>query len=209
MSNNAKVKSNMDSTIQDRPRDNEGQFISAEKEKEHLKKDPISRLFSENIHYERNKDDLLDIHVGNPLRKIVDLLQEIKNQKAFSFTLKGSLGIAGVFLALSVFGILGGGKMLCDKGTQSKIGVIKILAVQERESYTSIPILSQIIDFFAVKPVHPRTLIVDQNEISANIPFSANVNFLQYKNIKVITTGNYDSCSQTLKVTDPTAIEPI
>jgi len=37
----------------------------------------------------------------------VELLQDIKKQKAFSFTLKGSLGIAGVALALGMFGIFG------------------------------------------------------------------------------------------------------
>src|SRR3989344_7304729 len=98
------------------------------------KKDPIEKFISENIHYSKNKDNLLDVHIGNPLRRIAELLEEIKRQKAFSFTLKGSLGIAGVALALGVFGVLGSGRILCDKGIQTQIGTIKILSVQEKES---------------------------------------------------------------------------
>lgn len=207
MTEDTELKSKMDGTIDDRPRDDEGQFVSSVKEEEHQKKDPISKYFSENIHYSRNKDDLLDVHVGNPLRRITQLLEEIKKQKAFSFTLKGSLGLAGVFLALSIFGVLGGGRMLCDKGPQSKIGTIKILNITEREPSTEIPVLSQIIDFFAPKPLHPRTILVDQGNTNVNIPFSSNVNFKQYENLQVAATGNYNACSQTLKVSDPSGIE--
>lgn len=207
MDKDTSLKSNMDGTIDDRPRDDEGQFVSSEKEKEHQRKDPISKYFSENIHYARNKDDLLDVHVGNPLRKITKLLEEIKKQKAFSFTLKGSLGIAGVFLALSIFGFLGGGRMLCDKGIQSKIGVIKILNITERESSIEIPVLSRIIDFFAPKPLHPRTILVDRDATSVTMPFANNVNFKQYENLQVVATGNYNACSQTLKVTNPASLE--
>lgn len=54
--------------------------------------------------------------------------------------MKGSLGIAGVALALGVFGILGAGNLLCEKGIQTQIGVIKVLNVQEKD--TGIPIYS-------------------------------------------------------------------
>ena len=58
------------------------------------------------VDHKVTQDALLDVHIGNPLRRITQLLEEIKRQKAFSFTLKGSLGIMGVALALSVFGFL-------------------------------------------------------------------------------------------------------
>jgi len=44
----------------------------------------------------KGEDDILDIHIGNPFRRIIALLEDLKKQKAFSFTLKGSLGIAGL-----------------------------------------------------------------------------------------------------------------
>src|SRR3989338_3621357 len=111
-------------------------------------KNPISNFLRNNTSVSKTKDDstLLEIHIVNPLRKITQLLEEIKKQKVFSFTLKGSLGIMGVALALSVFGIFGGSKMLCDKGVQTKLGTLKILAVPENEP--SIPLLSPAIDYY-------------------------------------------------------------
>ncbi len=172
-------------------------------------KDPIGRLISENTHYSKNKDDLLDIHVGNPLRKITDILEEIKNQKAFSFTLKGSLGITGVFLALSLFGIFGGQKLMCDKGTHSQIGIVKILNITETEPITSIPVLSNIIRFLSPKITHPRAILVKKDNSTLSLPYSRNVNFVNYKDITIVATGHYDSCSQTLLVDDPNGVEAI
>ena len=170
------------------------------------KKDPIEKLISENIHYSKNKNDLLDIHIGNPLRRITELLEEIKRQKAFSFTLKGSLGIAGVALALGVFGILGGGRILCDKGIQTQIGTLKILSIQEKEP-DGLPIISSILDWFNPKPNYNRTVLIREDNSAIRLPYSREVNFSQYSNFQVIATGNYDSCAQSLTIKDPTAIE--
>lgn len=192
----------------DRPRDDEGRYVSKEKEKKHLQKDPISRYFSENIHYERNKEDLLDIRVGNPLRRILQLLEDIKRQKAFSFTLKGSLGIAGVFLALSVFGIFGGGKILCDKGTQTQIGLVKILNIQETEP-GGIPVLSAFLDYFRPRPTHDRVVLIKPDNQTLRLPYSSIIDLNGFKDTLVIATGNYDSCSHTLTLKDLKSIQPL
>src|SRR3989304_9340450 len=138
------------------------------------KKDSLEKFISENVHYSKNKDDLLDVHIGNPLRRITELLEEIKRQKAFSFTLKGSLGIAGVALALGVFGVFGGGKILCEKGVQSYIGTVKTLNVMEQES-SGIPVLSQFLDYFAPKQTHNKVVLVKNDESVISLPFSSKV----------------------------------
>lgn len=76
-----------------------------------------------------DEDTLIDVHVNNPLKRIVDLLQDIKKQKVFSFSLKGSLGLAGVALVLTGIGLFGGSQAFCTKGVQSHIGTIKTLQV--------------------------------------------------------------------------------
>src|SRR3989344_7500955 len=126
---------------QEKPRDEEGHFIENIKKSA---KETLSHL-EKNVDYNKKQDDLLNVHVGNPLKRVTDLLEDIKRQKAFAFTLKGSLGLAGVAIALSVFGIFGGSKMLCDKGTQTEVGIIRILNVQEAED-SNVPILGFIID---------------------------------------------------------------
>jgi len=169
--------------------------------------DVVSKVISDNTHYHKDSDKLLDIHIGNPLRRITELLEEIKKQKAFSFTLKGSLGIAGVFLALSIFGILGGGQILCDKGIQSQIGTVKILNIKETQSRSDIPVLSLIINYFAPRTTYNRTILVNDEDKTINIPYTRAINIESYKNLKVVATGNYDSCSKELKIEDQSGIE--
>lgn len=193
---------------QEKPRDQEGHFVHTDPtDPTHPSSshNPLGQLFSDHTHSSKTQDDLLDIHVGNPLRKITKLLEDIKKQKAFSFTLKGSLGIAGVALALGVFGIFGGGQILCDKGIQTQIGTIKTLNIQDQDSPV-IPAFSQFIDYFSSKQIRQRTVLI-KNDLSAINLIGNNLTMQQYNNMNVIVTGNYDSCSQTLALTDATGLE--
>ncbi|OGH26413.1 MAG: hypothetical protein A3C30_04895 [Candidatus Levybacteria bacterium RIFCSPHIGHO2_02_FULL_40_18] len=171
-----------------------------------MAKDPVEKFISENVHYSKNKDDLLDVHIGNPLRRITELLEEIKRQKAFSFTLKGSLGIAGVILTLSILGILGAGNLLCAKGVQKQIGVVKVLNIKEKEP-PAIPLFSDVIDLFFARPKHNSVVLVKSDDTVITLPYSRSVSLNQYASLPVIATGDYDSCGQTLTIKDPTAIE--
>jgi hypothetical protein len=117
-----------------------------EEKKSWLDSHPVEEL-RKHVHPSKDKDELLDIHVGNPLRRITELLEDIKKQKAFSFTLRGSLGIMGVALAFSTFGIFGGSKLLCDKGTQSYIGTVKQLTYTEEGDY---PFLTKLSDAYSI-----------------------------------------------------------
>lgn len=93
-------------------------------------------------------DTLLDVHLGNPLRRITKLLEEMKKEKAFSFSIKDSLGEAGIVLVLGTFGFLGGTRALCSKGTQSHIGMLKQL--QEIDAVDQIPVISNALDAVSV-----------------------------------------------------------
>ncbi len=198
---------------QHKPRDNEGHFVHAEPSKPgESHQNPVEKFIADHTSYHKTQDDILDVHVGNPLRKITQLLEEIKKQKAFSFTLKGSLGVMGVALALSIFGIFGGGKILCDKGVQTQIGVIKTLNIYDSDSST-IPVLSLFLNYFNPKQTHNKVVLVknDETVISLKLAQRSLINnpssLITTGGYPVIATGNYDSCSQVLTVTDPSAIE--
>lgn len=173
-----------------------------------MPKDPISKFFKENTKYSKNNDDLIDIHVGNPLQRIITLLEEIKKQKAFSFTLKGSLGIMGVFLTLSVFGVFGGGKILCDKGSQSHIGIVRILQIEDTIP-SQIPLLDPFLEYFAPKQKHKRSILIKNDSSIVKLSYVRNLDFNKFTNLPVIATGNYDSCSQTLSLEDNKGMEII
>lgn len=195
-----------------RPRDAHGHFVSAPDSNPSRPQNALSRLFTKNTAVANTHDDdtLIDVHVGNPLRKITKLLEELKRQKAFSFTLKGSLGIMGVALALSLFGIFGGSKMLCDKGTQSHIGNIQVLQATEVET-SQVPLIGPLIDFSSrfskPKQIRQRVILVKSDSQTIHIPYTVGVPLLQYQGQTVIVTGRYDSCSQTLILQNPEGIE--
>lgn len=171
-----------------------------------MPKDPISKFFKENTKYSKDNDDLINIHIGNPLQKIVTLLEDIKKQKAFSFTLKGSLGIMGVFLTLSVFGVFGGGKILCDKGSQSHIGIVRILQIEDTIP-SQIPLLDPFLEYFAPKQKHKRAILIKEDSSIVKLSYVRNLDYKEYVNQPIIATGNYDSCGQTLTLEDKEGIE--
>ncbi len=206
---------------QQKLRDEEGHFVHTEQptgsfeSNEKPAGNPISKFFSEHTHYSKSQDDLIDLHVGNPLRRIALLLEDIKRQKAFNFTLKGSLGIMGVLLTLSVFGIFGGGQVLCERGTQVEIGTVRQLQIVEEDPSTGIPVLAQILDYFRPVQKRPKFVLIKNDESVIQLPYSRNVDLTKFTNPispdlgqKVIATGNYNSCSQTLTVKNPLAVEP-
>lgn len=189
-----------------KPRDEKGKFIKIPNVVP--SKNVVENFLLSHTGNYKNQDDLLDIKIGNPLGKIVKLLEEIKRQKAFSFTVKGSLGIAGVVLTLSIFGIFGGSQMLCEKGIQSHVGVIKVL--EYREIYQKrVPVLSYFLDLVSppVKQIKNRIVLIKYDSNTIYLPFSESIDITKFANLPVIITGNYNACSQTLAVNDSNSIE--
>jgi hypothetical protein len=191
-----------------KPRDEKGEFIKVPTQVP--LKNAITNFFISHTGHYKDQDDLLDIKVGNPLGRIMKLLVEIKKQKAFSFTLKGSLGIAGVILTLSVFGIFGGSQILCEKGRQTFVGTIREL--NAREIYTQqVPVISYFLEL--VKPpsklIKNRVVLLRTDGTTLYIPFNENVDVSSYKNLMVFVTGKYNTCSQTFEVVDSYDIEKI
>lgn len=197
--------------------------VEAEAREEKAKAN-VQDFLDNHTHPSKDKDELIDIHVGNPLRRITEILEDIKKQKVFSFTLKGSLGIMGIALALSFFGIFGGSKALCDKGVQSFIGTAKELRYLDEGDW---PLLTRIADAYSVmiggrpheKPT-VRLILIQQDTTTIHIELSRALDrggpiplwlteVLAKAVNSVIVTGQYDACSRTLKLEDPTGIEPL
>lgn len=172
--------------------------------------DPIKNFFKKNTNVSKSKkdDELIDIHVGNPLKKITALLEEIKNQKAFTFTLKGSLGIMGVALVIGSFGIFGGAKAFCEKGIQTKAGVIKTLTYQEPQKDSWVDYLPIINSFFPKKMIN-RTILVSSDNSIYTLIFPSQVLATSYQLLATnfYVTGSLDSCSNTITVDNQNGIQ--
>lgn len=202
--------SNHEKAAQSQPRDENGHFAPKSypppPNQSTPESHPLHQYINNNTRYDKKHDDLLDIHVGNPLARITQLLQDIKKQKAFSFTLKGSLGIMGVALAISTFGIFGGAKLLCNKGRQTQVGVIRVLGTADEVDYQW-PLIQPVVEYYRnfmnpnrIPNEHPRVVLVTNGNETVYLPFNREVNFGEFHKQKSLVTGNYDSCSQTLRV---------
>ena len=193
--------------MEDQPRDAEGHFISKDEAKSHQSTNPISRFLHDETAIHKAKDDeLIDIHIGNPLRRITELLEQIKKQKAFSFTLKGSLGIMGIALVVGTFGFLGGTKALCDKGTMTKLGTVRELSFKENSERTLLYYIPFLDKLFPDRKVARKILIGEDNRIY-HILFKQDTTPYPLPTTTYLLTGSYDSCSETLTVDDQLGIQ--
>lgn len=204
------------------PRDENGHFVKKPKpalsapesalgSSESLTKaaqpNPLVSFVKDSTHYSKSQEDLLDIHIGNPLGKIQKLLEDIKKQKAFSFDIKGSLGLAGIALTLGVFGIFGGTKALCSKGVQTKIGILRVLPIKEIAEPTfleRIPLLN----WYLPKRETDRVVLIDSQKNTIRLVSNMSVSVLNYNNLEVSATGDYDSCALALRLEKPQNLLP-
>lgn len=172
---------------------------------------PVTKfLHDETAIHHTNEDELIDVHVGNPLQKITKLLEEIKKQKAFTFDIKGSLGAAGILLVLGTFGIFGGTKALCSKGVQTKIGTIHQLTYAEEQSVSilnDIPILNMLFK----KPTTNRTILLTPDNHSIHLVFKNMTTSPVFAGStpSLFATGEFDACSETLTVDTPASLQPV
>lgn len=205
----AQTREKKSNIAEEKPRDSEGHFIHqnppAPGTQEHHN-NKIIELLQENVHYSKKQDDLLNIHVGNPLRRITVLLEQIKKQKAFSFSIKGSLGLMGVVLVAGTFGVLGVGNVLCDKGVQTRRGVLEALVYKENTS-TSIFDFVPILNSFISHPQQPRKILNEANGDILHVVTKNGVNLSMFLNQTVTLSGNYDSCSETITVNDASGVQ--
>jgi len=169
---------------------------------------PISNFLHKNSSVRKAKDDdeLIDIHIGNPLRRITELLEEIKKQKAFTFDIRGSLGAAGLVLVIGTFGLFGGSKALCSKGVQTKVGGVKILTYQQVPDETlwdKIPLLNTLLN----RQPQPRVILVEHSGNAIRLKgLPQNITASESQS-EYLATGEFDSCSQTLDILSPTDVE--
>ncbi|OGH10861.1 MAG: hypothetical protein A2857_06380 [Candidatus Levybacteria bacterium RIFCSPHIGHO2_01_FULL_36_15] len=175
---------------------------------------PLSEFVRNNTSLEKTKDDntLIDVHVGNPLHKIIELLKDIKKQKAFSFSIKGTLGIAGIAVVIAGLGIFGGVKSLCNKGVQSEIGSVRVLSVTS-DVPPDKPLANKIREIFnrpqLTTNLAKRTILIKSDYSTISLAVPGSISLMEFTNIPVIVTGNYDSCSQTLTIKDKSSIEAL
>ena len=187
-----------------RVRDEEGHFIPLKNDSPPADSQPTkptdsstnpltSFLHSQSSKSSSNDDTLVDVHVNNPLKRITQLLEDIKKEKAFSFNIKGSLGLTGVILVVTSFGILGGTQAFCNRGEQAHIGTLTVLTLPETKPATWVTRVQTIWDAMTgterpAKTNLPRLALVQQDEVVYHVVgLTSNKNLIA--NSRYLITG--------------------
>lgn len=166
------------------------------------------------LEHKHDDDTLIDVKLANPLRRITQLLEEIKKQKAFTFTLKGSLGVAGIAMIVTTFGIFGGTKAFCSKGTQTHQGTLRMLQIKEGSDRSFIVERAMIVyDAITGRDFQRRNrnrivLLKDDGSVISVSERIADLSLPNYQ-FPVIVTGDFDSCSQTLTLKSSDGVEQL
>jgi len=175
---------------------------------------PLKTAIEKTITVENTKDDktLIDVHVNNPLHRITLLLEQIKRQKALTFDIKGSLGLAGVVIVLTTFGFFGGSQVLCQKGEQTHVGVLRTLDLQEEVLPTYLDRATVIWDTIIGKKPTPtellnRTVLIQTDQTVLHLNGALPTRLSSWQNLPVIVTGDVDSCSETISLRTTKALQ--
>ena len=104
--------------------------------------------------------------------------------------------------------------MLCDKGIQTQVGMIKELESSSSEKST-VPFLGAVFDYYnnlfvnqTVVSQKKRTILLKDDRTTIYLPATRSVSYEGLLNQPVYATGQYDSCSQTLKPTNQSDLQP-
>lgn len=142
---------------------------------------------------------LIDIKITNPLKRIYELIQEIKKHQATTFSLKFTIPLIALPIFLYAGFQVGKGQGICQQVTTSKVGVIKNIMAelpQNTQNFLNISWPGTSVKY----AVENRTLLVDLNGESISVLNPKKIDIGKYSNQNVIITGLYSSCAGIITV---------
>ena len=153
-------------------------------------------------------ETLIDIKITNPLKRLYELISEIKKHQSTTFSLKFTIPLIALPIFLFVAFRLGMGQSVCKQTFASKTGTLKLLSADvPQKDPNRIPVVSRFFELlpFSVKTPtkyaqEQRAILLDANDETTTILNTENIDLTGFDNAKVIVTGNYSSCSQTISL---------
>ncbi len=152
-------------------------------------------------------ETIIDIKITNPLKRIYELIQEIKKHQTTTFNLKFTIPLIALPIFLFAAFKIGQGQGACRQFYKSKTGLVRVLSIDvPQESKDRITFLSSLLSFIpSFEPTtyyieESRTILIDNNGNTTTILHPKYINFSLLDNKKVIITGEYSSCASVLSV---------
>lgn len=163
-------------------------------------------ILSKLVQTEKGTDDetLVDIKITNPLHRITQILQEIKDHQATTFSFRFTIPIIALPIFLLVAFQLGRSETRCSESFTTKAGTVKIVEVMipQRRSWfedllSSVPFIQTPTD--TLMKVRRYLLLTPDNQ-TFTIEQKAGVMVAPFENQQVFLTGAYNPCSQVISL---------
>jgi len=163
----------------------------------------IKTLGSLGIEESTNEETILDIKVHNPLKRITQLLQDLKKHQTTTVSLRFTIPLIALPIVLFVAFQIGRAQTLCAQTFTTQAGTIQVLQVKVPR--TAPTALSLVLSFFPSVP-QPTADLVDQERAILLLPTSEVVHIIHPRSVDVVPfvgqsvllTGNYSACTRSI-----------
>lgn len=193
---------------QKRPRDRNGHFIPL---KPKVKVSGQANLLSDLIKTEdgNNKDSSwMTLTINHPFRKIIDILQQIKDKQSTTVALRFTIPLIALPVAILLAFQFGRYQSSCNEYFSPQIGSLQTVTIEKSvapdnwllKALTYLPFAS---DIYNQKAQFTQPLLVKPDTSTVLISNTAGVNLNPFIQSNVLILGNYNSCTQTQTLDSP------
>lgn len=184
-------------------RDRNGHFIPL---KPKVKVSGQTNLLADLIKTEDGDDkgsSWINLTINHPFRKIIDILQQIKDKQSTTIALRFTIPLVALPIAILLAFQFGRYQSSCTDYFSSQIGTLQNITVEKSvapdqwflKALSYLPFVSGIYD---KKETFVQPVLVKEDSQSIIIDNEANADIDPFTQSKIIVFGNYNPCSQTL-----------
>ena len=189
-----------------RPRDENGHFIK-------------SGLMSVQENKSANDETLVDVKVTNPLRRITQILEQIRRKQSTVVDLKFTIPLVALPLfMLLAFSLGKAGGVTCGGNTQTKMGLLYTLRATatnqqpglfdqtKKTIATNFTFLTPLLGTNQTAPAN-RQILIQRDNTAFTIENPKNIPLTTYNTRQIFVTGNVNTCENTIKVVDEADVQ--
>ncbi len=186
------------------PQDEHGHFI---------RKDPqVSGL----LRASATDDDetLINVKVNNPLHKIMELLQSIKNHQSTTVSLRFTIPLIALPIVLLAAFQLGRVQTTCSPVFTSQVGTLQIISLQvpRTDSAWYTPFTNLLPGNFAPQKTkgftgEDRAILLSREGTTLSLLPAVGVSLTAFNHQSVIVSGEYSACNKALTIDNPANIQ--
>lgn len=155
------------------------------------------------------KDDLLDIRVHNPLRRVIELLKDLKRHQNTTVSLRFTIPLIALPVVLLAAFQLGRVETACVPAFTTLVGNLDIVRIKAPKNPPTL--VGQIVGFFSQVPLitkpsdlvdTTRTVLLTQKDGTLTVVHAADIGTVPFDKRDVLITGYLNACTRTITLDD-------